>query len=320
MDWEHDHTRAKELVKEREKRQWEEAAKRWQDKYTVPVTVEPDPPIALAMTTRLIGLTGRAGCGKDSVAGFIIKEWGSHDEVAVATVRFSEPLKQLVSSMFEIPRMVMEDPGLKETGLARWNGRSAREILQILGTDGFRAIDPDYWVKLARREIEEALERGRRVVCPDVRFENEARAIRDLGGEVWKIMKTDGPTTAHGRHASETEMGGIFPDVVLKAPHGQLDSLRDQAVRALWHEPQPVTQSIAAKPAEAEGVLEDPRRFEGPAWHADSKPPTQVVHARRIFPDCASSAAECFHCGNACCEVTCECGKACGTELEEPQQ
>ena len=66
-----------------------------------------------------------------------------------------------------------------------------RTILQDLGMDK-RKEDPDYWVKAAMRKVVAiaAESPGTKIVfVPDTRFTNEARAIKFLGGEIWRIER-----------------------------------------------------------------------------------------------------------------------------------
>ncbi len=65
-----------------------------------------------------------------------------------------------------------------------------RRLLQWWGTEFRRAQDIDYW---ATRGIEEAMRQAEHqhlVVITDVRFENEAHAIRAAGGVVFEVVAT----------------------------------------------------------------------------------------------------------------------------------
>lgn len=171
--------------------------------------------------SRLIALTGRALAGKDTVAAHLCAAHG------FTVVRFSGPLKRLVADAFGWSVEDLDDQRFKETPDPRWLGpdgqaRTPREILQHLGCEGFRAIDPDYWVKRARHSAERLLRRGQAVVIPDCRFPNEAQMVWDLRGDIWQVRRPGGPRTAHGDHESEQamhEIGGI--DEVLWNQEGQ---------------------------------------------------------------------------------------------------
>lgn len=59
------------------------------------------------------------------------------------------------------------------------------------------------------------------VVIPDVRFKNEADAIRQAGGKIWRIIRPGaGLEGDAGKHASEVEQDGIEADLAI---HNGLD-------------------------------------------------------------------------------------------------
>lgn len=60
-------------------------------------------------------------------------------------------------------------------------------------------VAPDLWLLLAKRRWVEAWDHGvRTIVVPDVRFANEASAIRRAGGEVWMVYRPEcQPVAAH---------------------------------------------------------------------------------------------------------------------------
>jgi hypothetical protein len=62
---------------------------------------------------------------------------------------------------------------------------SGRQLLERVGTDCFRAHDPDYWIKITKRRIA-----GSKVVITDVRFENELKFILDMGGRLMVIARS----------------------------------------------------------------------------------------------------------------------------------
>jgi len=79
---------------------------------------------------------------------------------------------------------------------------TAREVLQYVGTDIFRRIDPDIWInsllrKIRRDKPEVAL------IC-DVRFKNEVLSLQKAGGYI--IGLTRDPYESSDGHASETEI------------------------------------------------------------------------------------------------------------------
>jgi hypothetical protein len=77
-------------------------------------------------------------------------------------------------------------------------GVSVRHMLQTLGTEwGRQCIHPDIWVRCWKGRAQ----RFDAVVADDVRFPNEAKMIKLLGGEMWRIDRPDAVRTFD--HASE---------------------------------------------------------------------------------------------------------------------
>jgi hypothetical protein len=73
--------------------------------------------------------------------------------------------------------------------------------MQTLGTEwGRQLISPTLWVDAW---MAAALTARGAVIADDVRFADEADAVRALGGIVVLIRRTDGEPTIHNQHASE---------------------------------------------------------------------------------------------------------------------
>ncbi|MHA2294883.1 MAG: AAA family ATPase [Candidatus Hodarchaeales archaeon] len=116
---------------------------------------------------RFIGITGRMGAGKTTVARLILTE----DENFVL-LRIAGKLKQIVQEL-ELPY--------------------TRDMLQRVATF-FREIDHDIWVKNALREIDEVIEENPtiKIVVDDVRFQNEANLLRKRGFVIVKVKTNIG--------------------------------------------------------------------------------------------------------------------------------
>jgi hypothetical protein len=105
-----------------------------------------------------------------------------------------------------------------------------RFAMQALGTEFGRWMSPNLWVNLALRKAEQAQPEDI-VVITDVRFLNEAQAIQNAGGVVWKIQR-DAVEDSGDTHASELEQDAIVPDLLLDN-NGTLEDLRDGVRTAL---------------------------------------------------------------------------------------
>lgn len=82
-------------------------------------------------------------------------------------------------------------------------GMSPRQALQLAGTEGGRNIfGQDLWVKTLQRRVQQHPTRN--YAISDIRFKNEAEAIKAMGGIVIKINRTGAGTAS--KHSSETEL------------------------------------------------------------------------------------------------------------------
>jgi hypothetical protein len=177
---------------------------------------------------QIIGICGAAGSGKDAVAAVLIARRG------FVKRSFAQALREEVRRAFTDKRYEFDlwdsMPPLLQTALLRCiaNGDidpfakptspEMRVLLQHWGTEFRRAQDVNYWVK---REAESLPPSGR-FVYTDVRFPNEHRLIRRLGGIVWRVERSG--VSGNG-HISETYWPHFECDAVIRND-GTVDDLK----------------------------------------------------------------------------------------------
>ena len=142
----------------------------------------------------IIGICGLIGSGKGTVADILVEQ-------GFTKVSFADKLKDGVSTIFGWDRNLLEG----DTDESRqwreqpddfWSNETKMEVtprlvLQLFGTDCMRnGFDDGVWVSLIKKQI---LENPGQYVIPDVRFENEIKMIRDIGGEIWWTKRGDNP-------------------------------------------------------------------------------------------------------------------------------
>lgn len=196
----------------------------------------------------IIGIAGKAGTGKDTVAGLIQKLRPN-----VQLVSLAGPIKEFAKRVFEFSDEQLYGPSeyrdavdsrydhlndaeqSTRTEFAAYDrmldhsdkfasdafGRvehvtliedwfesleppiTPRHVLQTLGTEVGRAINPDVWVD---HMLEKTRDPDVLYACTDVRFENEMRAIRKAGQLWWLTRPGAGLKGEAGVHPSERDL------------------------------------------------------------------------------------------------------------------
>jgi hypothetical protein len=135
----------------------------------------------------IIGLCGPAGSGKDTVRSILERK---HGFVGLA---FADPIHEMLKALLATidMRTYGNYRSLKERPVPLI-GASYREMAQTLGTEwGRKQIGENFWVAIAMHRVRMMKAYGnRRIVISDVRFPNEMRAIREVGGRIWAITRT----------------------------------------------------------------------------------------------------------------------------------
>ena len=177
----------------------------------------------------LIGLCGPAGAGKDTVAGLLTDS----DRCSFQQLAFADPLYECISVITGISPAGLQKRDVKEAVIP-WLGKSPRQMLQSLGTEwGREMIHPQIWIRITMERVIPHLAVGRGVVITDVRFDNEAKAVIDAGGEVWKVTRPGWECLDAGTAGHQSE-AGISAHLIARTidNSGSLDDLRRQLVAA----------------------------------------------------------------------------------------
>lgn len=137
--------------------------------------------------------------GKSTAAKYLAEALGFQQ------ASFADPLKTMIFTLLdhfvagtdqEKAERVRWILGHKEEPLPEVPGQpSFRKLAQTLGTDwGRDMIDPQLWVTASLRTVAKAKASGfAGVVFDDIRFPNEADAVKAMGGAMVKITRPDAP-------------------------------------------------------------------------------------------------------------------------------
>lgn len=144
----------------------------------------------------LIGITGPAGCGKDTAADFILERLPH----GYRKLSFAGPIKEMARTGLCLDTDQLY--GESKDKIDPRYGVTPRRIMQTLGTEwGREHVHPDVWVK-AMDAIHNTPGYDE-LVIPDVRFENEANYIRNNNGV---LIHVNGRAANIELHMSE---GGV---------------------------------------------------------------------------------------------------------------
>jgi hypothetical protein len=163
---------------------------------------------------RVIGLTGPAGVGKSTVAQAVPRL----DAIGpVWLISFGLPMKAMLAGFYATAGLTPEQIDQRLHGPAKelrdplLGEGTPRRALQTLGTEwGRDLISPALWVGHWQARARLALDASALVIADDLRFENEALAVRALGGIVVEVEREG--VSRSGAHVSES---GVSPDAVL---------------------------------------------------------------------------------------------------------
>lgn len=179
--------------------------------------------------TTVVGITGFAGAGKSTAANYLVERHG------FTRLSFAAPLKKMLrtldpilSSDFdgEYYRLSEVDDNHDEVELKKLFPEY-RRLLQVLGTDCIRAVDPEFWVRAAVAQINTG-----KYVFDDVRFPNEAEAIKRINPlGLWNV-EAPGVHAAND-HESEKHTGQMGETVWLFNSPNDFEYLYDQLDHAV---------------------------------------------------------------------------------------
>ncbi len=177
----------------------------------------------------LIGLSGKAGSGKSTVADFLVR---NH---CFETVSLADPLKRFVREVVGFSRDQLWGASKLRNEVEPRTGLCARDPLLAIG-DTVRSLYADAFVDCAARQavaLQQVINGGG-VVIVDVRYKNEVSYIRRAGGKVWRIVRPGaGLRGPAAEHASENDLGDGDCDRVINNQDGPLEELAALVAAAL---------------------------------------------------------------------------------------
>lgn len=161
----------------------------------------------------IIGLTGYAQSGKDTVANILVEKYG------FTRIAFADKIREL---LYEINPMAGGEPLKFKVDIEGWDRAKqhpeVRRLLQKTGVAARKLFGSEFWVNQAMRQFPGES----KIVVTDVRFTNEAKSLQMNGGQLWRITRV-GVGAVNG-HVSETELDDYPVDQTF-ANNGSIEDL-----------------------------------------------------------------------------------------------
>ena len=179
----------------------------------------------------IIGISGKAQAGKDTVCKMIaytiwyytfsqrLKPFGiDHykecityyntllNNIGYQHTSFAKALKSCLSVILNKDLDKFENISFKNSRIDWLNNMTVRELLQKFGTAIRNEVCDDFWVKVCLKNCTEDC------IISDVRFESEAKGIRNINGIIIRINR-DG--AGAGNHISETALDDYCFDYII---------------------------------------------------------------------------------------------------------
>lgn len=163
----------------------------------------------------VIGITGKARSGKDTLANHIYEILGFESNKAA----FADPVKDMLRAIG-----ITDIDGYKEKEHPTL-GVTSRRMMQTLGTEwGRDTIGEETWINLTKSKGE-----GKKfLIISDVRFENEADFVRENG----ILLHVQGRGGIEGNHKSESGIAFKLGDIKLDNSY-DVEMLEQQATTLL---------------------------------------------------------------------------------------
>lgn len=146
----------------------------------------------------IVGISGKKHSGKSYVAEYLLR----HIEGSIR-VPIAGKLKEIAQELFGCLPDHVYGSGDAKTRMALC-GKSARDVMQMVG-QSMRGIWPDCWIHAWEHEVVSLwAEWGvpQPIIVDDVRYPNEAKRIRSMGGLLIRLTRNPAPDN----HLSETAL------------------------------------------------------------------------------------------------------------------
>lgn len=170
---------------------------------------------------KIITIAGKAQHGKDTAAELLKNKLEVCKEKKVLLTHYADLLKYVCEKFFG------------------WNGKkdeAGRSLLQYVGTEVIRSVEPDYWVDFIKSILNMFPDNWDYVIIPDTRFPNEIDNLKDdfdvVAVRVVRPNFDNGLTDEQKQHKSEVALDDYAFDYIIENS-GNLNDLATEVTRLI---------------------------------------------------------------------------------------
>lgn len=187
----------------------------------------------------IISISGKIGCGKDTVAD-IIQTITPYYNWEVK--KFAGKLKVIAEILTGVSKHQFEDQEFKKQDMPPEWGMTYRDLLQKLGTEAMRnGLHTNVWVNalfadyIGMYDLDTDRTTYPNWLITDCRFPNELKAVQDNNGITINVVRDTGNTIGT-THASEIALDGCTDWDYVVDNNGTIEELKAQILSILEKE------------------------------------------------------------------------------------
>jgi hypothetical protein len=132
----------------------------------------------------IIGLSGYAQSGKDTIAEILVTE-------GFTRIAFADIMREALLALnpYAGKYRLQEYVSVNTWDVAKVSMPEVRRLLQYFGTDvGRELFGEDFWIQQLKRRYD-LYDPTKNWVISDCRFLNEAEEVKLLGGVMWRVLR-----------------------------------------------------------------------------------------------------------------------------------
>jgi hypothetical protein len=162
----------------------------------------------------VVGLLGRAGSGKDSVAAYLGDRYGATNR------SFAAPLKRMAKSIWDLSDEQLYGTQADKEQIDPRHNTNSRNLMQRLGAAARDHLGPDVWIDACLKSIWDEVSATPSALkiytISDVRHLNEAAAIKRFRAPnvLIKLVCEDAPLPSNPDHPSEREVDEVSTGLI----------------------------------------------------------------------------------------------------------